>query len=116
MLRTSKFTNRFVNHTNQLFAQFIIMGAAVDNRHKSNQPLTFYFMGNTYNCRFCDMSMFNKHTFQLCGTDAVPGNVYHIIHPTKNPDIAILITAGAISREVKLTVWISLGMVCMTAS
>lgn len=42
----------------------------------------------------------HQRALHLGRANAVPGNVYYVIHPTRDPVVAVLVPAGAIPREV----------------
>ena len=44
--------------------------------------------------------MVDQRRFDLDGADAVAGDVHHVIHAAQQPEVAVLITSGAIASEV----------------
>src|SRR5919197_4462099 len=48
--------------------------------------------------------MSDQGGFHLHGADAVTGDIQHVVHPTEDPEVAVLVALGAVAREVQVLV------------
>ncbi len=79
-------------------------------RDKSIDALTFDIMRIAHDGGFGDLVFANERTFDFRGTEAMTGDVDHIIDPAGDPVIAILIAAAAIAGEIFAAIGLEIGV------
>ena len=53
-----------------------------------------------YDGCFCDLRVRDERAFNFGRADAVARHVHHVVDATRDPEVAILVSIGAIAREV----------------
>src|SRR5688572_326560 len=66
------------------------------------ERLPFQLIGPADCCSFCNGRMRHQRTFHLGGADAVTGNVEHVVDPTDDPEITVLVLTSAVAREIDI--------------
>ena len=77
--------------------------ALLDPRSKGDKGingLTFDRVRHTDHGRFVDMGVRDQSRFDLRGTQAMAGDIDHVVEPPHDPVIAVLVTAGPVASIV----------------
>ena len=62
--------------------------------------LALHRMRVPYDGCFCDLRVRDERAFNFGRADAVARHVHHVVDATRDPEVAILVSIGAIAREV----------------
>ena len=88
-----------------VFAEFFAqLGAGLFaslERDKGDDRLTFDFMGASDHGGFGHGVMADQRTLDFGGAEAVAGDVEHVIDAADDPEIAVLVPAGAVTGEIE---------------
>src|SRR5262245_6542682 len=77
--------------------------------NKSFNDLAAHLVRAGDHCGLGDGGMFFQRALDLEGADAIPGTYDHIIRPADEPEIAILILIGAITRDIPVAAYTVVG-------
>src|SRR4029450_8414958 len=67
---------------------------------ESIDGIAAHFVGHAYDRRLGHLGMADQRTFDLGGAQPVAADLDHIVHAPNDPEIAILIAAGAVAGQV----------------
>src|SRR6187431_1514286 len=70
-------------------------------RYEDDQGLSFQIVRASNGCRFCDRGVGDQRAFDLCGTDAMTGDVEHVVDATDHVEVAVRVFARAVASEVR---------------
>src|SRR5687768_9673707 len=67
---------------------------------KADHSLTLQFIRPAHDSGFRHRRMRDQRTLDFAGAEPVPGDVEHVVDPAHNPEVAVLVPPGAVTREI----------------
>src|SRR3989344_495231 len=102
--------NFLADQGQQFLLQRIVDFHAVHRCDEGIDALAFEVMRVTDHGSFGDGVMQHQGAFPFGGADAVAGDVDHVIHPTGDPVVTVLVAARAVAAEVVTGVGLEVGV------
>jgi hypothetical protein len=77
--------------------------------HEADDGLTLQFVGAADDGGFCHRLMRDEGAFDFGGPEAVAGDIEHVVDSPDDPEVAVLVAAGAVAREIHSFVFTPVG-------
>ena len=90
----------FATHLRKFFFQFVGGLSALLQGDERGDRLTFDFVGTADHGGFGDASVRDQRALHFHGAEAVAADVEHIVDAAHDPEISVLIFAGAVAGEI----------------